>query len=66
MPAGELPLPVQGDATPTSTGSIDDLAAGRLGDEIPPHGTLARIRQKVAADRWAGTGSLAQAEVDAR
>ena len=45
---------------------IDDLAAGRLGGEIPPHGTLARIRQKVAADRWAGTGNLAQAEVDAR
>ncbi len=45
---------------------IDDLAAGRLDDEVPPHGTLARVRQKVSADRWAGTGNLAQAEVDAR
>ena len=27
---------------------IDDLRAGRLADEIPPHGTLARVRQKVA------------------
>jgi NADH-quinone oxidoreductase subunit E len=45
---------------------VEDLAAGRLDDEIPPHGTLARIRQKVAPDRWAGTGNLAQAEVDAR
>ena len=44
----------------------DDLAAGRLSDEIPPHGTLGRIRQRVAADRWAGTGTEAQAKVDAR
>ena len=27
---------------------IDDLRAGRLDDEIPPHGTLARVRQQVA------------------
>jgi NADH-quinone oxidoreductase subunit E len=45
---------------------IDDLRAGRLADEIPPHGTLARVRQKVAAERWANTGTVAQAEVDAR
>jgi NADH-quinone oxidoreductase subunit E len=45
---------------------VEDLRAGHLGDEIPPHGTLARIRQKVAADRWAGTGAQAQATVDAR
>ena len=38
---------------------VEDLRAGRLTDEIPPHGTLARIRQKVAADRWAGTGAEA-------
>ena len=25
---------------------IDDLRAGRLADEIPPHGTLARVRQQ--------------------
>jgi NADH-quinone oxidoreductase subunit E len=45
---------------------VDDLAAGRLTDEFPPHGTLARVRQKVAADRWANTGAEAQAKVDAR
>ena len=33
---------------------IDDLRAGRRADEIPPHGTLARIRQHIPADRAAG------------
>jgi len=45
---------------------VDDLRADRLSEEIPPHGTLARVRQKVPADRWAGTGTAAQAKVDAR
>jgi NADH-quinone oxidoreductase subunit E len=36
---------------------VDDLRAGRRGDEIPPHGTTTRIRQTVAADRWAGVGA---------
>ncbi len=45
---------------------VEDLRDGNLDDEIPPHGTLARVRQKVAADRWAGTGAEAQAKVDAR
>ncbi len=45
---------------------VDDLAAGRLDSEIPPHGVLARVRQRVPADRWAGTGEAAQAKVDAR
>jgi NADH-quinone oxidoreductase subunit E len=45
---------------------LDDLRAGRLDAEIPPHGTLARVRQKVSAERWAGTGIAAQAKVDAR
>ena len=45
---------------------VDDLRADRLADEIPPHGTLARVRQRVPADRWAGTGTAAQAKVDAR
>ncbi len=45
---------------------VDDLAAGHLADEIPPHGTLARVRQRVATDRWAGTGADAQRKVDAR
>ena len=44
---------------------VDDLREGRLIDEIPPHGTLARIRQRTP-DNWAGTGASAQAEVDAR
>jgi NADH-quinone oxidoreductase subunit E len=45
---------------------IDDLRADRLAEEIPPHGTLARVRQRIPADRWAGTGVAAQAKVDAR
>ena len=44
---------------------IDDLRAGRLNDEIPPHGTLARVRQRTT-DAWANTGIEAQARVDAR
>jgi NADH-quinone oxidoreductase subunit E len=45
---------------------IDDLRGGQLRDEIPDHGVLARVRQKVAPDRWADTGIEAQAQVDAR
>ncbi len=44
---------------------VDDLGAGRLDDDIPPFGTLSRIRQRTT-DRWAGTGAAAQATVDAR
>lgn len=33
---------------------LDDLAAGRLEHEIPPHGTLARVRQHIPADRAVG------------
>jgi NADH-quinone oxidoreductase subunit E len=33
---------------------VDDLRAGRLDDEIPPHGTLARTRQHIPADRAVG------------
>ncbi len=44
---------------------IDDLRAGRLNDEIPPHGTLARVRQRTT-NTWANTGIEAQARVDAR
>ncbi len=36
---------------------IDDLRAGRLDDEVPPHGTLARVRQSIPADRAAGPAS---------
>lgn len=44
---------------------VEDLRAGRLAGEVPPHGTLARIRQ-TTPDNWAHTGRDAQAEVDAR
>jgi NADH-quinone oxidoreductase subunit E len=33
---------------------IEDLRAQKLADEIPPHGTLARVRQHIPADRAAG------------
>lgn len=33
---------------------VEDLRAGKLAEEIPPHGTLARIRQHIPADRGAG------------
>ncbi|MDQ6696531.1 MAG: NAD(P)H-dependent oxidoreductase subunit E [Actinomycetota bacterium] len=33
---------------------VADLRAGRLTDEVPPHGTLARVRQSIPADRVAG------------
>jgi NADH-quinone oxidoreductase subunit E len=33
---------------------IDDLRAGKLEAEIPPHGTLARVRQSIPSDRGVG------------
>ena len=36
---------------------IDDLTNGRLDAEIPPHGTVARIRQRIPADRVVGPRS---------
>jgi NADH-quinone oxidoreductase subunit E len=33
---------------------IDDLAAGKLDHEIPPHGTVARVRQHIPGDRGLG------------
>ena len=44
---------------------VDDLVAGRLDDEIPPHGTLARIRQRTT-DKWSNAGVEAQQKLDAR
>jgi NADH-quinone oxidoreductase subunit E len=44
---------------------LEDLADGRIDDEIPPFGTLARVRQRTT-DRWANTGTEFQAKVDAR
>ncbi len=36
---------------------VEDLRSGRLDEEIPPHGTLARIRQRMPAGRAAGAAS---------
>jgi NADH-quinone oxidoreductase subunit E len=36
---------------------VSDLRAGHLDGEIPPHGTLARVRQSIPADRAAGPAS---------
>ncbi len=36
---------------------IDDLQAGRLDGEIPPHGTLGRTRQRIPAGQAAGNAS---------
>ena len=36
---------------------VDDLRAGRLDNEIPPHGTLARYRQHIPADKAVGAVS---------
>ena len=33
---------------------VDDLRAGKLDGEIPPHGTLARVRQSIPADKTVG------------
>jgi len=33
---------------------VDDLRAGALDGEIPPHGTLGRNRQHIPADQWVG------------
>jgi len=38
---------------------VADLRAGKRTEEIPPHGTLARIRQHIPADRAAGTSDPA-------
>ncbi len=35
-------------------GLIDQLQSGRLANEIPPHGTVARVRQHIPADRRVG------------
>lgn len=35
---------------------FDELRAGRLNDDIPPHGTTTRVRQQVSAGRWSGHG----------
>ena len=44
---------------------VADLRAGKLADEIPAHGTLARIRQRTT-EAWSNAGVEAQQRVDAR
>ncbi|MBI2710438.1 MAG: NAD(P)H-dependent oxidoreductase subunit E [Actinobacteria bacterium] len=36
---------------------VDDLRSGALVDEVPPHGTLHRTRQRIPTDRAAGAAS---------
>ena len=38
---------------------VADLRAGTLDDEVPPHGTLARVRQHIPAERAAGNADPA-------
>jgi NADH-quinone oxidoreductase subunit E len=35
---------------------VDELRAGKRTDEIPPHGTTTRVRQKTSAEQWSGRG----------
>ena len=42
---------------------VDDLRAGKLDGEIPPHGTLGRNRQQIPADK--AVGAVPPDEVDA-
>ncbi|MDP8987234.1 MAG: NAD(P)H-dependent oxidoreductase subunit E [Actinomycetota bacterium] len=36
---------------------VEDLRAGRRTDEVPPHGTLTRVRQTIRPERWVGRGA---------
>ena len=60
-PAGQLPLPVPRHPRDFDQ-LVDDLRAGRLDGEIPPHGTVARVRQQIPADR--GVGAVPPDDVD--
>jgi NADH-quinone oxidoreductase subunit E len=44
----------------------DDLKAGRKDKEIPPHGTLSRVRQDMPADRIVGVVPVEEARSTAR
>ena len=51
-----------GDVTPARFDAlVDDLRAGRLADEVPPHGTLCRVRRSVGLAAVAGPGADAHA-----
>jgi len=44
---------------------ITDLESGRMNADVPPHGTLATVRQATAPN-WSNRGVEAQAKVDER
>lgn len=47
-----------GDMTPARWESLaEDLLAGRLADEVPPHGTLCRVRRSVGLPARSATGN---------
>ena len=54
MPPGELPLLPQ-DHAPTSSTSWSTTSRSGARDDIPPHGTLAEIRQHIPPERKAGS-----------
>ena len=35
---------------------VDDLASGRLADDVPPHGTLCRVRRRVGLTAGVSAG----------
>jgi hypothetical protein len=49
---------------PSSLETSSGSARRTLSEEIPPHGTLARVRQRTPAN-WTGIGKAAQEKVDA-
>lgn len=44
---------------------VDDLAAGRLADDVPPHGTLNRVRRRVGLVAAGGPAPAAASDDDA-
>ena len=46
-------------------GLVEDLAAGRLADDVPPHGTLNRVRRRVGLTAAAAAAPPATHEDDA-
>jgi NADH-quinone oxidoreductase subunit E len=44
---------------------VDDLAAGRLADDVPPHGTLNRVRRRVGLVAAGGPAPPAASDDDA-
>ena len=52
-----------GDMDPASFDTlVEDLRAGRLDDEVPPHGTLSRVRRSTGAGTRTGAGGAGGAQ----